>query len=96
MPRRHSGFRNPVARSPLLRKGGPHRRSKTGQRVHHRISARMLANEWLNEQDDVQEECAIGEQQLPDLLGLLAGQAQLPPFSHPAFQLIDLTEPHRL
>ena len=67
MPKRHSGFRNPVARSPLLRKGGPHQQSKTGQRVQTRISTQSLAEEWLDERDDLhQEEGVIGEQQLPD------------------------------
>jgi hypothetical protein len=57
--------RNPVARSPLLRKGGAHVKSKTGQRVRARLSTHDAIFEWL---DDVErtEEQKDGEQKLPD------------------------------
>lgn len=45
-------IRNPVARSPLLRKGGPHTRSKTGQRVNARLSTRDAMDEWLEEYEN--------------------------------------------
>lgn len=38
MSNRIRSFRNPVARSPLLRKGGPHVKSKSGQRFQARIA----------------------------------------------------------
>jgi len=38
--------RNPVARSPLLRKGGAHVKSKTGQRVRSRLSMEDAIDEW--------------------------------------------------
>jgi len=39
MTKRIKTFRNPVALSPLLRKSGPHVKSKTGQRFQARIAA---------------------------------------------------------
>ena len=35
--------RNPVARSPLLRKGGPHQRSRSGERQqqHHLLQSEL-------------------------------------------------------
>ncbi|VAW88707.1 hypothetical protein MNBD_GAMMA16-105 [hydrothermal vent metagenome] len=38
--------RNPVARSPLLRKGGVHVKSKTGRRVKSRLSVEDAIDEW--------------------------------------------------
>ena len=61
MPRR----RNPIARSPLLRKGGVHKKSKTGQRVRARLTTRDAMDEW---QEENQEEQLNGEQKLPDFL----------------------------
>lgn len=45
-------IRNPVARSPLLRKGGPHQKSKTGNRVKARISINSIVDEWIEEQEE--------------------------------------------
>ncbi len=45
-------IRNPIARSPLLRKGGPHIRSKTGQRVRSRLSTYSAFDEWLEEREN--------------------------------------------
>lgn len=57
-------IRNPVARSPLLRKGGAHVESKTGQRVRARLATNTAIDEWLDEreQDDGSES---GEPLLP-------------------------------
>jgi len=70
MPRRSIPIRNTVARSPLLRKGGLHVESKTGQRVRARLSMNSAINEWLEESDneilDLEQE--NGEQMLPDFL----------------------------
>lgn len=66
MPRRNRPIRNPVAQSPLLRKGGPHVKSKTGQRVQARLSTNSPIDEWL-EEDELNQEHENGEQLLPDL-----------------------------
>ncbi len=48
MPGRNRA-RNPVAVSPLLRKGGVHIVSKTGQRVRYRLQTQSAIDEWLEE-----------------------------------------------
>ena len=58
--------RNPIARSPLLRKGGAHVKSKTGQRVRARLTTQNAIDEWQEELNDKREEQNIREQQLPD------------------------------
>ena len=62
MPKR----RNPVALSPLLRKGGAHVKSKTGQRVRTRLATQNAIDDWWEELNDSQEEQQNGEQKLPD------------------------------
>jgi len=47
-----AAIRNLAARSPLLRKGGPHIKSKTGQRVRARLSTNSAIDEWLDEFED--------------------------------------------
>ncbi len=64
MPTRQN-VRNPVARSPLLRKGGPHIKSTTGQRQQTRQSTQNMVDEWLDELDELQQE-ENGEPKLPD------------------------------
>ncbi len=44
--------RNPVAASPLLRKGGVHIQSRTGQRVRYRLQTQSAIDEWLEELED--------------------------------------------
>lgn len=70
MPRRNMPVRNPVAQSPLLRKGGPHTKSKTGQRVRARLSTNSAIDEWQEnldaELEEVNQEQENGEQMLPD------------------------------
>jgi hypothetical protein len=69
MPRRNIPVRNPVAQSPLLRKGGPHVKSKSGQRTRSRLSTNSAMDEWLDEQgENNNQEQENGEQQLPDFL----------------------------
>jgi len=65
--------RNPVARSPLLRKGGVHSPSKTGQRVRNRLNTHNAIEEWLdeNDNDDTQQK-QNGEQLLPVPLSITA------------------------
>ncbi len=72
MPRRNRPIRNPVAQSPLLRKGGPHVKSKTGQRVQARLSTSSAIDEWLEEleEDNLKQEHENGEQMLPDFFSL--------------------------
>ena len=67
MPRRNIPVRNPVARSPLLRKSGPHVKSKTGQRVRARLSTHSAIDEWLEElgEDNRTREQENGEHALP-------------------------------
>ncbi len=55
MPKASVTIRNPVARSPLLRKGGPHIKSKTGQRVRTRLSTNSAIDEWFDEFEDDNE-----------------------------------------
>ncbi len=52
MPGRNRAIRNPVAQSPLLRKGGAHTESKTGQRVRDRMKVSSAIEEWLEEIED--------------------------------------------
>ena len=70
MPRRTIPVRNPVAQSPLLRKGGPHVQSKTGQRVRARLSTHSAVDEWLGERekDEHNYKQQDGEPMLPDFL----------------------------
>ncbi len=50
--RRSIPIRNPVARSPLLRKGGAHIKSKSGQRVRARLTTNEAYNEWMGETEE--------------------------------------------
>ncbi len=68
MPKRSIPIRNPVARSPLLRKGGPHTRSKTGQRVRTRLSTRYAIDDWYDEIEDNTTKNEDGEPVLPIFL----------------------------
>jgi len=52
MPRRNSNQRNHAARSPLMRKGGAHVQSKTGERVRERLDLEFEVEEWLDEISD--------------------------------------------
>ena len=52
MPRRIGNTnvpRNPVARSPILRRGGVHQRSRTAERQQARAQTRELAEDWREE-----------------------------------------------
>ena len=42
-------YRNPVALSPLLKKGGAHQKSKSGQRAQARQSLSHALDEWMEE-----------------------------------------------
>lgn len=56
--------RNPYAMHPLLRKGGAHRRSKTGQRSRDHYDLLDEAAEYLNEyylQKESETEDLVGE-----------------------------------
>ena len=43
--------RNPIARSPLLRKGGAHKKSKSGERMKSRDELRKEVDESASETD---------------------------------------------
>jgi hypothetical protein len=52
---------NPVARSPLLRKGGVHESSASGKRQRVRLSTQDAIGEWLETRDDeLQDEMETG------------------------------------
>lgn len=67
MKKRTIPIRNPVARSPLLRKGGAHVKSRTGQRVRARLSTSGAIDDWLDEVEDenINSGKENGEQMLP-------------------------------
>lgn len=46
--------RNPVARSPLMKKGGVHQKSRSGQRQQERDVVQSELDEWADE-DDIRE-----------------------------------------
>lgn len=68
MTKRRAFYRNPIAQSPLLRKGGAHAKSKTGQRVRARINTDSAIEEWLDEVEDNSPVQDNGELKLPDFL----------------------------
>jgi hypothetical protein len=47
---------NPVARSPLLRKGGAHQRSTGAERQRQRLSLDDAIEEWLETRDEASSE----------------------------------------
>ncbi len=56
MPRRIQNTnvpRNPVARSPLMRRGGVHQRNRTSERQNSRAQLRDLIDGWQDELDDL-------------------------------------------
>jgi hypothetical protein len=53
MPENRRRFRNPVARSPLLRKGGPHQPSRSGERHNQRQALEAELDAWRDEYDDL-------------------------------------------
>jgi len=61
MPRQ----RNYVARSPLMRKGGAHIKSKTGQRVRQRLRLEDTLDEWYENNEANTQENKNGEPVAP-------------------------------
>ena len=53
MPENRRRVRNLVARSPLLRKGGPHQKSRSGERHDQRRVLEEALNAWWEERDDI-------------------------------------------
>lgn len=53
MPENRRRFRNPVAQSPLMRKGGPHQRSRSGERRDQRQALEAELDTWWDENDDL-------------------------------------------
>ena len=49
---------NPVARSPLMRKGGPHRRGRSGERRIQREEVAAALEQWYRD-DRVRREKAV-------------------------------------
>ena len=52
MKTRKPFYRNPVAQSPLLRKGGAHQVSKSGQRGRSRMALSSALDEWFEDYND--------------------------------------------
>jgi hypothetical protein len=52
MPENRKRFRNPVARSPLLRKSGPHQRSRSGERQGLQNALDAELDDWLEEREE--------------------------------------------
>ncbi len=77
--RRPHAIRNPVARSPLLRKGGLHERAAGGKRHRVRVSTHEAIEEWLENREEAEAwESDNGEQQLPVFLIMVR---QAPPYT---------------
>lgn len=55
--------RNPVALSPLLRKGGVHQRCRSSERRQQNNELRDLLDEWKHSEE---EEFENNEEQVPD------------------------------
>jgi len=51
--------RNPIARAPILRKGGPHTRARSGERTRARLDLEDALGEWAEERADVGEDGRI-------------------------------------
>lgn len=72
MSGRNIASRSPAAQSPLLRKGGPHAKSKTGQRVRDRLSTNSAIDDWMEElEDDNYNQEENGERKLPVFLSMI-------------------------
>jgi hypothetical protein len=52
MPTRRRILGNPVARSPLLRKGGAHQRTRSGERQRQRADLEAALGQWREEEAD--------------------------------------------
>jgi hypothetical protein len=78
-------YRNPYANHPLLRKGGVHVPSKTGQRVRHRESLLDEVAEYMDEYFQESELEAKSEDNIVKLEG-----EQDAPFSYVLYGIIDL------
>lgn len=52
MPEHRRRIRNPVARSPLLRKGGPHQQNRSGVRHHLRQALEAELDRWREEAEE--------------------------------------------
>lgn len=50
MPTRRGIIGNPVAKSPLLRKGGAHQRTRSGERQRQRADLETALEQWLEEE----------------------------------------------
>lgn len=56
MPNNRRRIRNPVARSPLLRKGGPHQTSRSGERQQQRHAVQDAWDEWWDEYRELNDD----------------------------------------
>lgn len=53
--------RNPVARSPLMRKGGAHQTGESAQRQHKRQALQYQLDDWRDELEFEREQTALRE-----------------------------------
>ncbi len=58
MPENRRVFRNPVAQNPLLRKGGPHQKSRSAERRNQRQAIDAALDTWHEELERQNEESA--------------------------------------
>ena len=71
--------RNHFARSPLMRKGGPHEKTRTVERRMSRAAAASALDEWLDELEDENERRTVrngGRREKPAAAGLKAFLAE--------------------
>lgn len=67
MPTRRGNIGNPVARSPLLRKGGAHQRARSGERQRQRADLGTAMEQWREEETiDLDNEDRLDDQEDAD------------------------------
>ena len=54
MPENRRPRRNPVARSPVLRQGAPHQRTRSGERQGQRQALEAELESWWEEDDEME------------------------------------------
>ncbi len=89
MPENRRRFRNPVAHNPLLRKGGPHQKSRSAERRNQRHALEAELDNW-REELEWQNEASVPEEgdgtdtapfTTPPCLHFLPSRSA--PFTHP-------------
>ena len=81
----HRRFRNPVARSPLLRKGGPHQRSRSGERRQLQQALDAELDAWFDESEERQGQAGAP---VPKGTGSRSYRASTAPHLFPSFGIV--------